>query len=83
MFWTAELALWHLADSCLLLVDRQLELAHESAQVQRYDFPLAHRRSLILFASAAHVILLLCVRRSAPEGVEAPSRPGHSAAGRP
>jgi hypothetical protein len=30
-----------------------------------------------LFASAAHVILLLCVRRSAPEGVEASSRPGH------
>ena len=30
-----------------------------------------------MFASAAHVILLLCVRRSAPGGVEAPSRPGH------
>src|SRR6516162_1854103 len=44
---------------------------------RRYDFPLAHRRSLILFASAAHVILTLCVRRSAPEGVEAPFRPGH------
>src|SRR5215471_4223589 len=25
---------------------------------RRYDFPLAHRRSLIWFASAAHVILL-------------------------
>ena len=30
-----------------------------------------------MFASTAHVILLLCVRRSAPGGVEAPSRPGH------
>ena len=30
-----------------------------------------------MFASAAHVILTLCVRRSAPEGVEAPFRPGH------
>jgi hypothetical protein len=38
--------------------------------------PIAYQQSLILFASAAHAILLLCVRRGAPEGSKVPSRPG-------
>jgi hypothetical protein len=37
----------------------------------------SQRRPLIGFASAAHVMPLLCVRRSAPGEVEAPSRPVH------
>ena len=36
-----ELALRHLADSCLLLVDRQLQLAHEFVQVQQGLFGFA------------------------------------------
>jgi hypothetical protein len=43
---------------------------------RRYDFPSAYQRSLIGFASTAHAILLLCVRRSAPGGSKVPSRPG-------
>ena len=37
---------------------------------RRYDFPCAHQRSLICFASAAHGYLLLRVRRSAPASSE-------------
>ena len=36
-----ELALRHLADSCFLLVDRQLQLAHEFAQAPQGLFGLA------------------------------------------